>query len=413
MPFHARIRCELPPTAGLPLRPSDLIKTPSRSFTHGLSDVFGLPSPILACSGTAAMVIALRTFHERERARTEVIVPAYTCPLVPLAVKLVPGLAVIPCDMLPNGIDLDPDMLASLCGPKTLAIVPTHLGGRVADTATAKAIAASHRAAVLEDAAQALGAVNGGQSVGLAGDAGFFSLAAGKGLTTYEGGILCATDPELYADLEATASHMLGSNPYWTIRRNLELFGYIALYTPHCLNLTYGRNLRRMLDKGNEEAAVGDYFTLANIPLHSLDRFRQRVAANALERLPKFLANSAVRAEKRLETLQEIKGVSVITDKTNRANDRGVWPFLMVLMPGREQRDKALARLWRAGLGVTKLFVRALPDYRFLTFCFEKEPVACPNARDLADRMLTISNSHWLDDRDFACIVAVLKESLL
>jgi len=358
------------------------------------------------------MVIALHTLREREPARSEVIVPAYTCPIVVLAAKLVPGLAVIPCDTLPGGIDMDPDKLKSLCGSQTLAVVPTHLGGRVADVATAKAIAVFHGAAVIEDAAQALGALSGGQSVGLAGDAGFFSLAAGKGLTTYEGGILCAANPELRAGLEVVARRLLKPNAYWNIRRIFELFGYAALYTPSRLGLAYGRNLRRMLDKGDEEKAVGDFFTLADIPLHNLDGFRRRVAANALERLSEFLADGTARAKKRVETLQELKGVRVVTDSAERPDDRGVWPFLMVLMPGREQRDKALATLWRAGLGVTKLFVRALPDYPFLASCFEGRRADYPNAGDLADRMLTISNSHWLGDDDFARIAAVLKECL-
>ena len=358
------------------------------------------------------MVIALHTMREREPEKSEIIVPAYTCPLVALAVKLVSGLAVIPCDTLPGGIDLDPDKLTSLCGPQTLAVIPTHLGGRVADVAIAKTIAALHGASVLEDAAQALGAMSGGRSVGLAGDAAFFSLAAGKGLTTYEGGILCAADPALHASLEAMTRRLLRPSMYWTARRILELLGYAALYTPSRLGLIYGRPLRRMLDKGDEEKAVGDYFILTDIPLHSLDGFRQRVAANALKRLPEFLANGAARAEKRMEALRELNDVRVITDQAERPDDRGVWPFLMVLMPGQEQRDKALSKLWRAGLGVTKLFVRALPDYPFLASCFEEKPADYPNARDLADRMLTISNSHWVSDDDFARIVTTLKECL-
>ena len=403
---------ELPPTAGLPLRLGDFARTPSRSFTHGLIDLFDIPGPILTCSGTAAMVVALHVLHGREPARSEVIVPAYTCPLAALAVKLVPGLAVIACDTLPGGIDFDPDRLKLLCGPKTLAVAPTHLGGRVADVATAKTIAALHGAAVLEDAAQALGATSAGRSVGLAGDVGFFSMAVGKGLTTYEGGILCAADPVLRADLEASAHRLLKANAYWSIRRIFELLGYAVLYRPSCMGMAYGRNLRRMLDKGDEEKAIGDYFTLADIPLHSLDGFRRRVAANALERLPEFLANGSARAEKRIKALQELEGVRVITEHAGRFNDKGVWPFLMVLMPGRKQRDKALDRLWRCGLGVSKLFARALPDYPFLASCFEGGRVECPNARDLADRMLTISNSHWLCDDDFAQIKAGLKECL-
>lgn len=409
MPPPSRTRRELPPTAGLPLRWGDFVRAPARSFRQGLSGGLGLPSPILTCSGTAALVVALHTLKQREPGRTDVIIPACSCPLVPLAVKLAPRLRAVPCDIARGGIDFDPEALASLCGPRTLAVVPTHLGGRAADVATARDIAGRCGAAVLEDAAQALGAKAGGESVGLAGDVSFFSLAAGKGLTTYEGGILCAKDPALRAELAATAARLLKPDPRWTIRRNLELLGYAALYRPSRLSLAYGRNLRRMLDKGDEAAAIGDYFTLADIPLHTLDAFRQRVAANALERLPEFLENGATRAMKRLPVLQALDGVRVIAD---RPGTQGVWPFLMVLLPSRQQRDRALDRLWRAGLGVTKLFARALPDYPFLASCFEAGQGTCPNAGDLTDRMLAITNTHWLDDADFARIVDALGESL-
>lgn len=402
-------RIELPPTAGLPLRYGDFARIPARSFTQGLTDIFGLPTPVLTCSGTAALVVALHVLHARERGKRDVIVPAYTCPLVPLAVKLVPGLRAVPCDTTSGGIDFDPEKLASLCGPATLAIVPTHLGGRVADVATARFIAERHGAAVLEDAAQALGAATGGNTVGLAGDAAFFSLAAGKGLTTYEGGVLCANDPELGAELATAASRLLKPNLYWTLRRNAELLGYALFYTPSRLGLAYGRHLRRMLNKGDEEAAVGDFFTLSDIPLHTLDTFRRRVAANGLERMPGFLRDCADRAMKHLETLRALEDVTVLSDRPGQS---GVWPFLMVLMPGKDERDKALDQLWRAGLGVTKLFVKALPDYAFLSPHLDGGPVDCPNARNMADRMLTVTNSHWLSDGDFARIAAALEASL-
>lgn len=398
---------ELPPTAGLPLRFRDFIRSPAMPFARGLESLFGFSDPVLTCSGTAAMVVALHTLRRRQPGRTDVIVPAYTCPLVPLAVKLTPGLRAVPCDTLRGGIDFDPEKLSSLCGPRTLAVVPTHLGGRVADVAAAKDIAAPHGVAVLEDAAQALGALDREKSVGLAGDVSFFSLAAGKGLTTYEGGILCGNDPALRGELAATARRLLGSAPYWTVRRNLELFGYAALYTPARLGLVYGRKLRAMLDKGDEEAAVGDRFTLADIPLHGLDGFRRRVAANALERLPEFLKAAAARAGRRLPAFEKLDGVRVIGD---RPGTLGVWPFFMVLLPGREQRDKALNRLWRAGLGVTKLFTRALPGYSFLASSLEAGRGGCPNAGDLADRMLTVTNTHWLDDGDFSHILDEIGE---
>lgn len=84
----------------------------------------------------------------------------------------------------------------------------------------------------------------------------------------------------------------------------------------------------------------------------------------------------------------------------------------MLLLPGKKQRDRALGKLWRSGLGVTKLFVRTLPRYAFLSSCFRDGAAPCPNAEDLADRMLTVTNSPWLDDENFARIIAALGESL-
>lgn len=411
MPPPTRTRLELPPTAGLPPAFGDYARTPALPLAAGLSRLPGLPQPLFTCSGTAALVVALQTLRRRSPQRDTVIMPAYTCPLVPLAARLTPGLRAAVCDTLPGGFDFDPRQLETLCDKRTLAVIPTHLGGRVADAATATEVAGRCGAFVIEDAAQALGAfAENGQSVGLRGDIGFFSLAAGKGLTTFEGGILVSRDAALRAELATAASGLLRPNLLWTLRRNLELFGYSLFYNPSGLRLVYGRNLRKKLAAGDEDAAVGDYFTLSDIPLHSLDALRLRVAANALDRLPAFLAKGRARAMRRIERLARLEGISVIAD---RPGADGVWPFFMVLLRAKEQRDRALQKLWREGLGVSKLFARALPDYAFLRpILGGPETHDCPNARDLADRMLTVSNTPWLNDAAFEMIVEKLENSL-
>ena len=151
-----------------------------------------------------------------------------------------------------------------------------------------------------------------------------------------------------------------------------------------------------MDEMGDEIAAVGDAFTLDGIPLHRMDPLRLRVAANALERLPAFLEAGRDRAVRRAGMLERA-GAEVLRDDPG---GEGIWPFFMVLMPDRDRRDRALGALWRSGLGVSKLFVRALPDYPYLAGAVEGGP--CPAARDLAGRMLTVTNTHWLDDAAFA-----------
>ena len=85
----------------------DCFRAPEKPFTAGLRDWLGIPEPIMACSGTAAFVVALRTLARRNPGRSRVVVPAYTCPLVPLAVRLA-GLRAVACDTLPEGLESIP-----------------------------------------------------------------------------------------------------------------------------------------------------------------------------------------------------------------------------------------------------------------------------------------------------------------
>ena len=382
---------EVPPTAGLPLRWGDFL--PARQpFESALAEMLGVPEVQVECSGTAALIVALtalRTLSGRRR----VIVPAYTCPLVVLAVAHC-GLQAVTCDVRANSFDFSAQQLEALCDDDTLAILPTHLGGRVADVATAAHIARGAGAWVIEDAAQALGAT----SIAVHGDIAFYSLAAGKGLTLYEGGVLVARREELRRLLRATSERIARFRPAWEARRLVELAGYCALYRPLPLRIAYGVPLRRALRRGKAVEAVGDDFS-RRIPLHRVGGRRRSIGTNAVKRLPGFLQELERQAERRMAMLKTMECLRVI-------DGPGVWPFFMVLMPSEAARDAALARLWTGGVGVSRLFIHALPDYAYLAPLLDSRDV--PNARDLAARMLTISNSPWLRDADFERICSVL-----
>ena len=123
-----------------------------------------------------------------------------------------------------------------------------------------------------------------------------------------------------------------------------------------------------------------------------------------MSRLPRFMEQTCQQALQRCDRLDAISGIKVIRDKNDA---QGVWPFLMVLMPDRPSRDEALKSLWPSPLGVTRLFMHALPDYSYLGKIIPDTFI--PNARDFANRMLTISNSLWLDDDRFEKICQALE----
>src|SRR5205085_310960 len=190
---------EIPPTAGLPVYLKDLFPSWSDHFPQQLAKFLGVSTVGVECSGTASLIVILETLS-RLSTRKTVVIPAYTCPLVIFAI-LKSHLQLRVCDTSPGSFELSPEALAKLCDRNTLAIVPTHLGGRVANLNPIIALAKQCGAYVVEDAAQAMGARYQGKSVGLRGDAGFFSLAAGKGLSIFEGGVWVAADAELREEL--------------------------------------------------------------------------------------------------------------------------------------------------------------------------------------------------------------------
>ncbi len=389
---------ENPPTAGLPMRFSDWLVN-KKSLSATLRQQMNLPELSLTCSGTIALVTALTVLKARYPDRKQVIIPAYTCPLVALAIHHC-GLTITLCDTAKDNIDFDFDKLSSLLSAQVLAVLPTHLGGRIANVSRVKQLAMPYNIIVIEDAAQALGA-----NVGIDGDIVFFSLAVGKGLTLYEGGLLTANDPLLREQLAKQAA-LIPRKMGWELRRIAELVGYTALYHPFGLHFVYGNPKRHALKQGKWIEAVGDDFEF-ELPMHRVSRFRQAIAANAAARLPKFLEKTKQQALKRIHALRRLPGITVISD---HAEQNGVWPIIMVLMPSKQIRDAALQTLWPSGLGVSRLFIHALPTYQYLRPIIPA--ISMPNAEDFADRMLTITNSLWLTDSDFDQICQTLKSHL-
>jgi perosamine synthetase len=392
---------EVPPTAGLPLLWRDFLPVSVGPFEQALAAFLNVPSVQVECSGTASLIVALTTLRMGSK-RRQVLLPAYTCPLVALAV-LHCGLDPVLCDLRPDHFDIDVDELNRLCGENTLAMIATHLGGRVADLAPVLEIARRTGAYVIEDAAQALGATWQGKPLGIVGDAGFYSLAVGKGLTLYEGGILLARDDRLRLSLQETSSEIIARKIPVEFIRIIELLAYAGLYRPSGIGLAYGLPLRRALRRGNLIDAVGDNFP-AEIPLHRVGNWRKNIGARALRRLPDFLAFLEQQALRRMQRLAAIAGISVMADSSGT---RGVWPFFMVLMTSRHLRDAALNKLWTSGLGVSRLYIHALPDYAYLAGKFGRVDV--PNARSFAARMVSVSNSPWLDDEKFERICQILE----
>jgi len=126
----------------------------------------------------------------------EVIVPAFTFIATWLAASQV-GAIPVPVDVTIDGL-IDPALIEAAITPRTRAILPVHLYGRLADMDAILNIARRHGIPVIEDAAQAHGAGIVGRRAGSFGTAAAFSFYPAKNLGALgDGGGITTSDPAL------------------------------------------------------------------------------------------------------------------------------------------------------------------------------------------------------------------------
>jgi perosamine synthetase len=157
------------------------------ALTRLLAEYHGVPHVMLCASGTAAVELALR--GAGVGAGDEVILAAYDFKgnfQDVLAIGAIPVLV----DIRSDNWNLDTVLLATAIGPKTRAILASHLHGGIVDMPAVMELAREHRLTVIEDAAQTPGARIHGQVAGTWGDAGVLSFGGSKLVSAGRGGAL-------------------------------------------------------------------------------------------------------------------------------------------------------------------------------------------------------------------------------
>lgn len=148
-------------------------------------------------SGTDALLLALTA--EGIGPGDEVITSPYTFFATGGSIART-GARPVFADIDPDSFNLEPDAVAAVVSDRTRAIVPVHLYGQCADMGRLLEIAAAKNIAVIEDAAQAIGAERDGRRAGAAGRAGCFSFFPSKNLGGFGDGGLITTQDEAHAE---------------------------------------------------------------------------------------------------------------------------------------------------------------------------------------------------------------------
>jgi perosamine synthetase len=178
----------------------------------------GMPFAVALPSCTSAIHLALMALGIGPG--DEVIVPELTWIATAAPIQYVGATAVF-ADVDPETWCLDPGSLESWITPRTRAVIPVDLYGGFPDMDAICAIARRHGIAVIEDAAQAIGAAYRGRPAGSLGDFGVFSFHGSKTITAGEGGMLLCRDPERHRRALILRDH--GREPGGRLFWNLEV----------------------------------------------------------------------------------------------------------------------------------------------------------------------------------------------
>lgn len=175
-----------------------------RAFEREWAARFGCRHAISVNSNTSGLIAALGAVGLSPG--DEVIVPPYTMSATVMAPLFYGGIPVF-VDIEPVTFCLDVDLVRAAITPKTRVIFAVDLFGHPAALLKLRALADEHGIYLIEDAAQAPLASEGGRLAGTVGHIGVFSLNYHKHMHTGEGGMCCTDDDELALRLRMIRNH--------------------------------------------------------------------------------------------------------------------------------------------------------------------------------------------------------------
>jgi dTDP-4-amino-4,6-dideoxygalactose transaminase len=325
------------------------------AFEGAFAEYTGVRHAVAVNSGTAALHLAL--LAHGIGAGDEVIVPAFSFAAT-ANVVLQTGARPVFVDVRDDDIGIDPAGVEAAITRRTKAVMPVHLYGQPCGIDAIRAVCGARGIALIEDAAQAVGASAGGTKCGAFGT-GAFSFYATKNLQTGEGGMITTND-----DAIAAAARMLRSQGERTRYVTEEL----------------GWNYRMM-----EIAAA-----LGNAQMPKIDARNEQRRRNAA-RLTELLAGCDG-----IETPRELVGRHHVYHQ-----------YTVRVRAGREARDRLQARLREDGIESAVFYptpIHRQPLYRRLGYGDERLPVA----ERLCEEVLSLPVHPALSDADLTRIAEVV-----
>jgi len=329
---------------------------------------------VAVSSGTAALHLGVRALGWGQG--DEVITSPFSFVATANSI-LYEGATPVFCDIDPVTFNIDPAAAAAAVTEATAGLLPVHIFGYPADLPALAAIADQRGLGILEDAAQALGAVDRmGRRIGTAGNITIFAFYANKQMTTGEGGALVTPDREIAERVRS--------------ERNQGRAPDMGQVEHDRLGFNY-----RLSDL---QAAIG----IAQVErIGELLNTRDNVAALYRERLTQLGAEPAGEEDED----------DLVLPCENSGDERRSWFVFVVQLPAGTDRDAVISKLAEKGIASKAYLpcIHLLPPYQE-RFGFRGGEF--PIAERVADRSLALPFFTSMSESQVDRVCTALAEAL-
>jgi perosamine synthetase len=309
-------------------------------FERDFADWLGTEDAVAISSGTTALHLGVRALGWGPG--DEVLTSPFSF-VASANCLLYEGARPVFCDVDPVTLNLDPAAVEAAVDERSAGILPVHIFGFPAAMPELEAIATSRGLGILEDACEALGAVDSeSRKVGTRGNLATFAFYANKQMTTGEGGMIVPSGPGVSAQLRAERNQGRAADMGW-------------------------------LDHGG----LGFNYRLSDLAA--------ALGVAQLERLDRMLARRSSVASLYKEGLAEVEGVEAPI--ATRGNERRSWFVYTVRLADGIDRDAVVTRLAERGVASKAYLpcIHLFPHLRELGYREGQFPVAeAASARSLA-----------------------------
>ncbi len=222
-------------------------------FERAFAEWLGVEDAVAVSSGTSGLHLGVRALGWGSG--DEVLTSPFSF-VASANCLLYEGARPVFCDIDPVTLNLDPDAAAAALGERTAGILPVHIFGYPAAMPELEALASRHDLGLLEDACEALGAIDSeGRKVGARGNLATFAFYANKQMTTGEGGMVVPGDAGLAARLRGERNQGRAADMGWLDHGGLG-FNYRLSDVAAALGVAQVEKLTEMLSARDRVAAT-------------------------------------------------------------------------------------------------------------------------------------------------------------